>query len=86
VVHITPEPIEEVPQELENDAYLISIRNEKGKLVPANPHYEVRVEPTEPIPMAFRNSVATAQFQLPARTLYEHIVRYVRMTFRTEVR
>ncbi|MCC7338313.1 MAG: hypothetical protein IT422_24735 [Pirellulaceae bacterium] len=80
VVRIAPEPILETPPELVGDATLLSERNAQGVFLPSKPHYEVTVDvelnSSDLLPL--RGSLATAQFALPAQTIWQRLVEAVR--------
>ena len=77
-----PDPIEAMPSELLGDSYVITQRNEKGMFVPDSPYYQVTVRPVRPISSHIKGSRATIHFQLAPRTVLQHIVRYVQLTFK----
>ncbi len=80
VVRIAPEPILHTPPELIGDATLLSERNAQGVFLPAKPHYEVTLDiELNPMHLApLRGSLATAQFAIPAQTLWQRAVEAIR--------
>ncbi len=80
ITRIAPEPILETPPELVGDATLLSERNAQGAFLPAKPHYEVTLDvklgSAGLTPL--RGSLATAQFALPAQTLWQRAVEAIR--------
>lgn len=82
IIRISPDPIEAMPSELLGDSYVITQRNEKGMFVPDSPYYQVTVRPVRPISSHIKGSRATIHFQLAPRTVLQHIVRYVQLTFK----
>ncbi|MEQ1827543.1 MAG: site-2 protease family protein [Pirellula sp.] len=83
VIRLAPDPVDEVPAELAHEPWLVASRDAQGKLKPSQPHYEVRLEPTVEMPTESKGAVATVQFQVANRTALEHLIRYVRLTFRS---
>lgn len=82
IIRLAPEPIQNVPTELSADPFFVIVRNENGALTTLQPHYEVQLSPVSAIPKFHRGAVATVQFRLPPRTLFEQAYRLIRLTFR----
>ncbi len=82
VIRISPDPIEAMPSELLGDSYIITQRNERGSFVPESPYYQVTVQAMRPIPFRIKGSRVTIHFQLAPSTVLQHLVRYVRLTFK----
>jgi hypothetical protein len=82
IISISPEPIEVTPTELQGDANLISLRDEKGRLSPESPHYEVTIELPADAPMHLKGALASVRFKIASRTLFESAVRYFRLSFK----
>ncbi|MEO8269036.1 MAG: hypothetical protein ABI557_04905, partial [Aureliella sp.] len=85
IVRIAPEPILETPAELIGDATLLSERNAQGEFLPAKPYYEVTlaVELDSLVLTPLRGSLATAQFALPAQTIWQCALEAIRNNLKT---
>ena len=82
IIRISPEPITELPTALQGDNYLISLRNASGKLLPDVPHYEVTIELPSNTPPHLKGSVASVRFKIASRTIFESVMRYIRLSFK----
>lgn len=82
IASISPEPIDITPTELQGDANLISLRDEKGRLTPESPHYEVTIELPSDAPLHLKGALASVRFKIASRTLFESAVRYLRLSFK----
>ena len=82
ISRISPDPIEEITPEFLGDHWLVTERNEKGKLQPVTPHYQVTVEAESVVPSSIKGANATIQFKIASMTLADHILRYIRTKFK----
>ena len=90
IKHISRETVAKTPAEILGDPRFISIRNDKGELVPEAPHYEVRLvidsastnENHAAVPYVLPGSIASVRFETHTSTLLELILEYVRQNLR----
>jgi len=82
IIRLSPDPIDEMPQELLGDSTIIVERNVRGLFKPEIPHYQVTLQAIGPVPKNVKGSVATIHFQLASRTLLGHLVLYAQRSFR----
>ena len=82
ISRISPDPIQEITTDIFCESWVVTERNEKGKLVPISPHYQVSVEADTDVSLKIKQANATIQFKIASWTLAEHLTRYFRKTFR----
>ncbi|MDZ4848964.1 MAG: hypothetical protein SGI77_06700 [Pirellulaceae bacterium] len=82
ISRIASDPVAELPPEFSGETWVLAERNQLGKLQPTIPHYQVTVQVDTDSPVSFKGANATLQFKIGTRTIAEHIIRYIRMTFR----
>ncbi len=82
VVRVSPDPVEQTPDELVGDPRLLSLRNEHGKFAPLSPHYTVTVRFARSDLSRIKGSLATVQIPVASEPLLTRLIHAVRLSFK----
>jgi hypothetical protein len=75
VSRISPDSVEATPETLVGDPWLTSTRDQRGVFRPQEPHYEVSLDVIEGPLQLLRGSLATVQFDMGTKTIWQRLVR-----------
>lgn len=85
VRRVAPEPIDEMPEPLRGDQSIPYRQGREGRILPAQPYYEVLVEVTRCPRQVAHQSVLTVQFHTAPRTLMQSFRRWFDRHIRPEL-
>lgn len=82
ISRISPDPIEQTPEELIGDPALISSRNHAGQYQPIEPYYAVTIAIDQVTGQHPKGSLVTVQIQVDAQPLLQTLIHAIRLSLK----